>query len=404
MPLNAEDSFNELRNYRQFYSTFHSSYELSPENFIKVPPKTIIVSTFHDNEISSHDQEKIYLEMLMKKNYLLNSLLTENDNIPEYHKFHNKTIYMPGSCIPNIALEFINKHNSDMIMGIFDITKLYDDNVNFNKFKYIYPGSVFNQELNNESIVPSNVVNSKTLSLKDLIQIVHDHNPNEYGYIIFVDGCAGIIYSNNKYLEKSKISKVDKNKIRKSTNIENKIKLSTAYTKYNRECVLDSLQKFTANFSFYDKSPIDFSRYPLYANFSTEDFYKKKYKKELRDVNRYFSKLSDVEENENSIKKSKSASIKESIGSLGPLSSNLSMSLSGKDKNENLFDKYFKKEVTQLLSQKKIKKNKKRSSSHSPRKSQTLRRSSRIASSRRMYDGKKSKRKYRKKSKKKNLK
>ena len=117
MPLNAEDSFNELRNYRQFYSTFHSSYELSPENFIKVPPKTIIVSTFHDNEISSHDQEKIYLEMLMKKNYLLNSLLTENDNIPEYHKFHNKTIYMPGSCIPNIALEFIKESWGDRFPG-----------------------------------------------------------------------------------------------------------------------------------------------------------------------------------------------------------------------------------------------------------------------------------------------
>ena len=39
---------------------------------------------------------------------------------------------------------------------------------------------------------------------------------------------------------------------------------------------LDSLQRFTTNFSFYDKSPIDFSKYRKYNwNFAIEDVYKK---------------------------------------------------------------------------------------------------------------------------------
>ena len=380
MPLNQKESYEELKKYRQFYSTFHSAYELLPENFIKVPPKTIIVSTFHDNEISSYDQIQLYMEMIIRKqNYLIKSLLTENDDIPEYHKFHNKTIYMPGSCIPNISLEFINKKENELIMGILDITELYRKTF-FDAYRSI---STFKEEINKESIVPSDMVNSKTLSLKDLIQIVHDYKPDEYGYIIFIDGCAGINYSNNKYLERSKISEADKIKIKKNNKNENILKLSNAYTKYNRECILDSLQKFTAKFSFYDKTPIDFSRYPVDFNFSIEDVYKKKYKKDLRDVNRYLSNLSDVVEENELLSKSKS--INESIGSLGPLSSNVAMSLSGKD-DENIFDKYFKQEVTEILSPKKVRKTRK-----SPLKTQILRRSSRIASARKMYDGKRRK-------------
>ena len=191
------------------------------------------------------------------------------------------------------------------------------------------------------------------------------------------------------------ISKGDKNKIGKDTIENNTIKLSSAYTENNRECVLDSLQKFTSKYSFYNnkkKLPIDFSNYPKYnKNIEPEDIYIKKYKKELKDVKRYFSNLSDVDENEEEEKDiyyidPDSNKVSESVGSLGPLSSNI-MSISGSGKNkENLFDKYFKKEVTQILSPKRTRK--KPSRSQIPRKIQSLRRSSRIASSRKMYDGK----------------
>jgi hypothetical protein len=188
------------------------------------------------------------------------------------------------------------------------------------------------------------------------------------------------------------ITKTNKNKIKRDTIENNTIKLSSAYTENNRHCVLDSLQKFTSKYSFYNnikKLPIDFSSYPPYIkNIEPDDIYKKKYKKELKDVKRYFSKLSDVDENEEEekdiyyIPQEKS----ESIGSLGPLSSNV-MSISGSGKNkENLFNKYLKKEVTQILSPKRIRK--KPSRSQSPRKKQSLRRSSRIEASRKMYDGK----------------
>jgi hypothetical protein len=228
----------------------------------------------------------------------------------------------------------------------------------------------------------------------DLIRIIRLYSNDEY-YIIFIDGCAGINYGNRRLQINKMISKTDKNKIGRDTIEKNTIKLSSAYTENNRDCVLDSLQKFTSKYSFYNnkkKLPIDFSRYPEYIkNIEPEDIYIKKYKKELKDVKRYFSNLSDVDENEEEEKdiyyidpdKNK---VSESVGSLGPLSSNI-MSTSGSGKNkENLFDKYFKKEVTQILSPEISRKKPFRS--QTVRKIQPLRRSSRIAASRKMYDGK----------------
>lgn len=396
MPLNPTESYEELSKYHQFYCSFHSAYELSEQNFLKVPPKTIIVSTYHDNETTSYDHPRINMELFSKKNYLIHALLTKNEHIPEYHKFHNKTIYMPGSCIPNIALEFMNEAGHYLTMGIFDIDKIYH-NPDLEGYEYIYTDD-FNNAFVRKSIVPEHLANNKNLTLLDLIRIIRLYSNDEY-YIIFIDGCAGINYGNRRLQINKMISKTDKNKIGKDTIEKNKIKLSSAYTENNRECVLDSLQKFTSKYSFYNnkkKLPIDFSNYPEYSkNIEPEDIYIKKYKKELKDVKRYFSNLSDVDENEEEEKdiyyippeNEKS----ESIGSLGPLSSNL-MSISGSGKNkENLFDKYFNKEVTQILSPKRIPKKPSRSQTPS-RKIQPLRRSSRIAATRKMYDGKKSNR------------
>jgi len=392
MPLNPTESYEELSKYHQFYCSFHSAYELSEQNFLKVPPKTIIVSTYHDNETSSFDHPRIYRELFSTKNYLIHALLTKNEHIPEYHKFHNKTIYMPGSCIPNIALEFINKEGDNMQMGIFDIDKIYNNRDLLEAYEYALTDYQFDNEFNRKSIVPEHLVNNKNLTLLDLIRIIRLYSNDEY-YIIFIDGCSVINYGKKRLEINKMITKTDKNKIKRDTIENNTIKLSSAYTENNRDCVLDSLQKFTSKYSFYNnkkKIPIDFSRYPPYnKNIEPEDIYKKKYKKELKDVKRYFSKLSDVDENEEEekdiyyIPQEKS----ESVGSLGPLSSNV-MSISGSGKNkENLFDKYFNKEVTQILSPKRIRK--KSSRSQTPRKIQSLRRSSRIAATRKMYDGKK---------------
>ena len=384
MPLNPTESYDELSKYHQFYCSFHSAYELSEQNFLKVPPKTIIVSTYHDNETTSYDHPRINRELFSKKNYLIHALLTKNEHIPEYHKFHNKTIYMPGSCIPNIALEFMNKEE-DMTMGIFDIDKIYHSPDLLKGYKYLY------REFARKSIVPQHLVNDKNLSLLDLLRIIRLYSNDEY-YIIFIDGCAGINYGNRRLQINKMISKTDKNKIGRDTIENNTIKLSTAYTENNRDCVLDSLQKFTSKYSFYNnkkKLPIDFSKhYPKYTkNIEPEDIYIKKYKKDLKGVKRYFSNLSDVDENEEEEKDIyyiDPNKVSESVGSLGPLSSNI-MSISGSGKNkENLFNKYFKKEVTQILSPKKNIK----SSRSQTRKIQPLRRSSRIAASRKIYDGK----------------
>ena len=395
MPLNPTESYEDLSKYHQFYCSFHSAYELSEQNFLKVPPKTIIVSTYYDNETTSYDHPQINRDLFSKKDYLIHALLTKNEHIPEYHKFHNKTIYMPGSCIPNIALEFMNKEGDEMMtMGIFDIDKIYHNPDLVEGYEYLFRDD-FKNAFVRKSIVPEHLANNKNLTLLDLIRIIRLYSNYEY-YIIFIDGCAGINYGNRLLQRNKMISTTDKNKIGKDTIEKNKIKLSSAYTENNRDCVLDSLQKFTSKYSFYNnkkKLPIDFSKhYPEYnKNIEPEDIYIKKYKKDLKDVKRYFSNLSDVDENEEEEKdiyyidpdKNK---VSESVGSLGPLSSNV-MSISGSGKNkENLFNKYFQKEVTQILSPERTRK--KPSRSQTARKIQPLRRSSRIAASRKMYDGK----------------
>jgi len=280
-----------------------------------------------------------------------------------------------------------NEEAGPMTLGIFDIDKIYNNRDLLEAYEYSYYTGF---DINRKSIVPEHLVNNKNLTLLDLIRIIRLYSNDEY-YIIFIDGCSVINYGKKRLEINKMITKTDKNKISRNTIENNTIKLSSAYTENNRHCVLDSLQKFTSKYSFYNnkKIPINFSRYPEYSkNIEPEDIYIKKYKKELKDVKRYFSKLSDVDENEEEekdiyyIPQEKS----ESIGSLGPLSFNL-MSISGSGKNkENLFNKYLKKEVTQILSPKRIRK--KPSRSQSPRKKQSLRRSSRIAASRKMYDGK----------------
>jgi hypothetical protein len=407
MPLNAKQSYEELSKCHQFYASFHSAYELSSVNFITVPPKTIIVSTFHDNSMESYGNRRIYMNMIDEKDYLVHSLLTNNDDIPEHHKFHNKTIYMPGSCIPNIALEFVQHDKEPMILGVFDINNVYNNedydditiennekNYNFNKLKFI-----------NSSILPSDMINRRDLFLKNVLSVIHDHSSADYGYIIFLEGCAGINFEDT-YLNRSNLTKTDLSKIKKDKN--SLIDLSWALSKYNRECVLDSLQKFTSKFTFYDKSPIDFSKYQhTKYNFEYDDVYKKKIRQVDKSVSGYFNKLSDrrlSDINEEDIYYNKSGETEGTPGmSITPepvpepeptesnsrlksrLKSKLKSRLKSKKKKPepvNVFDKYFKKEVTQILSPKKTKK--------SPRKIQTVpRRSSRLTSSRNVYDGRK---------------
>jgi hypothetical protein len=425
MPLNAKQSYNELSKYHQFYATFHSAYELSSENFITVPPRTIIVSTFHDNSMESYGQRRIYMNMIDEKDYLVHSLLTNNDDIPEHHKFHNKTIYMPGSCIPNIALEFVQHDKEPMILGVFDINNVYNNedydditiengekSYNFNKLKFI-----------NSSILPSDMINRKDLFLKNVLSVIHNHSSADYGHIIFLEGCAGINFE-DAYLNRSNLTKTDLSKIKKNKN--SLIDLSSALSKYNRECVLESLQKFTAKFTFYDKSPIDFSKYQhTKYNFKYDDVYKKKIRQVDKYVSGYFDKLSDrrlSDINEEDIYYKLSGetagtsgmSISEPVPETVPeplpepksqSKSKLKSKLKSKKKKKetepvNVFDKYFKKEVTHILSPKKGKKKsslisarlRKSPKKSSPRKIQTvLRRSSRLITSRKVYDGRRKK-------------
>jgi hypothetical protein len=383
MPLNTEDSYNELTKYRQFYCSVHSAYQFSYENFIKVPPKTIIVTTSNDNSVSSYDQIGLYFDLVDIKNYLVKILLTENDDIPEYHKFHNKTIYMPGSCIPNIGIQFAKIDEKDSnILGIFDINKNIWNNDEYDEITKNDKLTINRQKFNSASIVPAIFSNNRNLYFKDTIKIIHELNPDEYGYIIFIDGCTDIM--DDSYV--NFLSKKDLNVIRKNSIEKNQLDLSTEYTKYNQQCVLDSLQKFTGKFTFYDKTPIDFSQYIKYKkNFIPNEIYIKKYKQQNKDVNKYFSKLSDIqEESENDIYYNKSG---ESVGTLGMMSMSKSESKPASKSKPDVFGRYLNKEIQQILSPRRSSRLRKNPKS-SPRKIQPLRRSSRIASARKMYDGK----------------
>ena len=409
MPLNSDESYNELIKYRQLYCSVHSSYQFSFKNFIKVPPKTIIVTSTNDNSISSHDQLALYYDLIDIKNYLVKILLTENDDIPEYHKLHNKTIYMPNSCIPNLGIQFAKNDEKDTnILGIFDINKNIWNNNEYDEIDTENEDKTkFNKEkFSNASIVPEKYSNRRNLYLEDVIKIINDHIPNEYGYIIFIDGCTDLYGIIQAWF----LTKKEQNRLIKNSGEKNNIDLSTEYSKYNRECVLDSLQKFTAKFTFFENPTkyLSLSHYRKYKyNFTPNKIYKKKYKKENKYVNKYFSKLSDVkEENEDAdIFYNKSG---ESVGTVG-MSMSTSMSKSEPNRSKsNVFGEYLSKQVRDILSPppktlspKELKvKSPRRStrSKKSPKKSspkrkiQPVRRSSRIASSRKVYDGKKRRR------------
>ena len=376
MPLNPSESYYELTKYHQFYCSMHSAFQLSSINFTKVPENTIIITSFNDNSLSSYDQKILFYDIIDNKNYLIDCLLTENSDIPEIHKLHNKTIYMPGSCIPNIAIEFNQHKGESVILGIFDIENLYNNN-EYDLIDYSDGKSDIDiEKLNKSSIVKNNM--KKSLFLQDIVKMVNDYSPGLK--LIFVDGCTDINHD-PEYLLMSKLSKRDHLTLLIKDEDKLLVDLSTTFTKYNRTCVLDSLQKFTNKFSFYEKSPLDFSNYnKIRYNFRPTEIYKKKYKQEIKDVDKYFSKLPNIEEedeDEHNIYYNLST---ESKGSISGTSS-----LKPRSSSTNEFDKYLGKEVKEILYGKKSRR-------RSPSKNIESRRSKRIASARKMYDGKKSRR------------
>ena len=305
----ANESFEELKTYKPLYVSCHGNFTFTDNNFITIPNDMIVVYTINDFDISTKDDYYLIEDLRDHHHYLQHMLFTDNNNIPVYHKLHNKVIYMPGSCMPNFGISFEQyKPTNPIVAGIFDIDYniFGDTNIKRDSYnQYINKKSIFSDielnELNDKYLFDlfnsiNMKVNGKKLIYLDFcsnmgVETLHNDPTNlkkvfnlenkDYKKYNYEVGEKVDVLITNKKWRKSEIIKINKNSydvkllrqwwepstvpekellnikkqnIRKYNELEyiaKHVELGAVMDKYNRDCLLDSLQDFNSKYSFY---------------------------------------------------------------------------------------------------------------------------------------------------------
>ena len=77
--------------------------------------------SFDDIDIEMYvglNERELLNNIANNKFYIQDSLLVHNDNLDKYHYLKNKSIYMPGSCVPNFYIDLIQ--DSKNSCGIYN--------------------------------------------------------------------------------------------------------------------------------------------------------------------------------------------------------------------------------------------------------------------------------------------
>jgi hypothetical protein len=244
-----------VRTYDAYIVTGHGDLEIHEDDqnlFIKVPKNLIVMLSFDDIDVSmlSHRNEREFLRNITNnKYYIQDSLLVHNDDLDRYHYLKNKSIYMPGSCIPDFYFNL--KQDSINSCGIYNANNLEIKNGILHPVKIVY-----------KHLIKDNI---------RLSEILKDMNKGKKK-ILFINICYSLYISYDK----------DKN---------THVIISEEFVKFLRECQLDSLEKFTKKFKYFKKENIpEYLTKTTYDRYFTrEDVNKIRNRRTVNDVSQYFS-------------------------------------------------------------------------------------------------------------------
>lgn len=265
-PKNPEDSFQELTGYQSFYVSGHSAFVNSAEKkFIKIPDNIIVVALFNNYDVTNSDDIFFLSSLANKEHYLQHMILTENADHDEYDKLRNKTIFMGGSCITNFDISFESYPDDPIVYGIFDVDKDIYNNSELKTIEY-NPYSLRDK---------TNIMNKFSLPITTrdmtLEYIFNDYFSDNYQKIIYIDICTPI--TDDRF------------------NDFKDINFGYYLEKNNMKCILDSLQRFTSKFSFYDKPK--FNYYGTKLKTRKNNMLKARNKSYIDRTNNFLSKLSE---------------------------------------------------------------------------------------------------------------
>jgi len=247
---------SKLDKYDTYYITGHGCIDPSAKLFTKVPTNMIFVMSTQnfDSVMISDKVEKKFTENLIKygDNYLRKSLLVDNDDLPLNHLLKNKIIYMEGSCVPNLTLNFRDPYLST---GIFKVSSLKESSIGTDKYipnvYSLMQKTLFHSD--DEFITLENILNSRYFS----------KNKN----IVYISVCTAIWF--NKLFEVPVFKNMMNINILPDLEIEDiienlsekeKTKIKQEFVssleECNRNCYLNSLEKFSTTFQKYDSDKI----------------------------------------------------------------------------------------------------------------------------------------------------
>jgi len=269
MPLDYEDSLEDLQKYDKYFISAHG--KITPNNFpsfweswlkwrslnnklfLKVPKNVYIVNLINIQETEElyNDLEREFIENCQNDNYIEDLLLTPNEEIDDQF-MKNKIVYAPGSCVIDTTLNF----STTFVMGIFKIPDelakyerirdLYENRRKNYKNVYLDPEPVDNCKF-------KDVVNKSRFESKDFLlsEIVEKINKDGKKKIIIVSSCNPIKFNENLFNEKllTDIFKKSGRDIRTIDEKRMEIEFIVALEECNNNCILYSKEYFSNKYS-----------------------------------------------------------------------------------------------------------------------------------------------------------
>ena len=312
--------FKTVRTYDAYIITGHGNLEIHEDNpslFIKVPNNLILMLSFDDIDVTMYAgrNEREFLHNIAdNKYYIQDSLLVHNDDLDRYHYLKNKSIYMPGSCVPDFYFDLTQ--DSKNSCGIYNANDVQIKNGILDPDKIVY-----------NHLIKKNI---------RLSEILKDMNKGEKK-ILFINICYGLVLRYD----------TDNPKI-KNTHII----FSEEFVKFLRECQLDSLEKFTKKFKYYEKENVpEYLTKTIYNRyFNREDENRIRNRRAVNDVSQYFSTFSSPLSLPSSVLKSfkpKNSNYSSSVSDLS--TADINKYTSKNDVLSTKFNKMLNKNIKKIL-------------------------------------------------------
>jgi len=242
----------KLDEYDTYFITGHGSISPDKKLFTTVPDDMIFVLCTQniDSFMISSESEYQFTRKLVKygDKFLRESLLVENNDLPNTHLLKNKAIYMPNSCIPNLILNFTDNNLST---GVFK-TSVLNENIHY---KNIPKGGKF---IPNKYSIYKKTIGLETdifILLEDVLRTLSSRRTRRKK-IVYMSVCTAVWF--NKLHSPSMYEKIFGYNKKLSDKEKNKLEIDfvSAMTKCNYNCYLYSLELFTKQFKTYSSSKV----------------------------------------------------------------------------------------------------------------------------------------------------